>query len=166
MSTSLSSPTAGSSFLPWRAVLIAGIVASLVFQILEMILMPLFGGGGPWSAARMIAAMVMGRGVLPPPASFDPVVVAVAVIVDVVLAVIYAGALSLLIRSWTLRASLVAGAVFGAALYVVNFYGFTALFPWFEMGRNGVTLFTHIVFSLTAVLVYKRLQPDLPRAAV
>lgn len=142
---------------------IAGLVASLVFQVLEIILIPLAGGGSPWGPARMIAAMVMGRSVLPPPATFDLVIVGVALVVDVVLAILYVAMLSWLIRRWATATALLGGAVFGVVLYLVNFYGFTHVFPWFEMGRNGVTLLTHIVFSMTAVLVYKGLQPDAMR---
>lgn len=145
---------------PWRAVVMAGLAASVVFQVLEIILIPLVGGGSPWGPARMIAAMVMGRSVLPPPATFDLLVVAVAFVVDVVLAIVYVAVLSWLIRRWALATALLGGAIFGVGLYVVNFYGFTHLFPWFEMGRNGVTLLTHIAFSMTAVVVYKRLQLD------
>lgn len=149
----------------WKSVLAAGLVASLVFQLLEIVLIPLSGGGSPWGPARMIAAMVLGPKVLPPPDTFDLYVVAVAFAVDIVLAVIYVALLAFLIRRWALATALLAGAVFGAGLYVVNFYGFTRLFPWFEMGRNGVTLLTHIVFSMTAVWVFKQLQPAAGEAA-
>lgn len=152
---SASSPAAFS----WRAVMLAGIFASFVFQILEIVLMPLFGGAGAWSSARMIAAMVLGRGVLPPPDTFDLFIVATAAVVDVALAIAYTTVLALIVRGWSRGAALIGGAVFGIGLYVVNFHGFTALFPWFEMGRNGVTLFTHVVFSLTAALAFKLLQP-------
>ena len=39
-------------------------------------------------------------------------------------------------------AALLAGGVLGAALFVVNMYGFTALFPWFVASRDGITLAT------------------------
>jgi hypothetical protein len=82
----------------------------------------------------------------------------VALVVDIVLAVIYVFVLGWFIRSLRTGAALAVGAVFGGVLYVTNFYGFTVVFPWFEMGRNGVTLFTHIVFSVVAVLAYRKLQ--------
>jgi hypothetical protein len=138
--------------------LAAGVIASIVFQVLEILLIPRFGGGSPWGPARMIAAIVMGRGVLPPPATFDLTVVLVALAVDIVLAVIYTAVLGWLIHYWSVGWSLTVGAVFGVLLYLINFSGFTRIFPWFEMGRNGVTLFTHVVFSLTAALAYKKLQ--------
>lgn len=145
-----------------KAAVRAGVLASLVFQLLEIVLIPLFGGGSPWGPARMIAAMVLGRGVLPPPASFDLAVVLTALVVDIALAIIYALVLAAIIRRWSLAASAAGGAVFGLVLYVINFYGFTALFPWFEMGRNGVTIFTHVVFSLIAAVAYKRWQLSAP----
>ena len=67
---------AGRSLL--STALVAGIIASIVFQVLEIVLIPLFGGGSPWGPARMIAAMVMGRGVLPPPDTFSLMIVLVA----------------------------------------------------------------------------------------
>lgn len=139
-----------------RAAMGAGIVASLVFQVLEIGLIPLFGGGSPWGPARMIAAIVLGQDVLAPAGTFSLAVVVVALVVDIGLAVIYALVLAAIIRRWSFAAAAIGGAVFGVVLYVVNFYGFTALFPWFAVGRNGVTIFTHIVFSLTVAVVYKR----------
>ncbi|MBP6507977.1 MAG: hypothetical protein KA257_10485 [Opitutaceae bacterium] len=136
----------------------AGVIASLVFQGLEILLIPLVGGGSPWGSARMIAAMVLGPGVLPPPATFDLKIVLVALAIDIVLAVIYAGALGWLTQAWRAGWAVLMAVILGAGLYGLNFYGFTAIFPWFESGRNGVTLFTHIVFSVTAVLAYKNLH--------
>lgn len=144
--------------LGWGAVLGAGVIASVVFQVLEVVLIPLAGGGGPWGPARMIAAMAMGPGALSPRAGFDIEIVAVALVVDIALAIAYTAVLSLFIRGWPLGRAIIVGAVFGAMLYLINFYGFTTVFPWFETGRNGVTLFTHIVFSVTAVMAYKNLH--------
>lgn len=167
MDTPSESPVrpANDARFPWSAVIWAGIISSLVFQVLEAVLIPLFAGDSPWGPMRMIAAMVLGRSVLPPPSTFDPGAALVALVVDIVLAIIYVFFLSWFIRFWRLRPALVAAAVFGVALFVINFYGFTAVFPWFVMGRNLVTLFTHIVFSVTAVLVFKKLAPASSQAA-
>lgn len=146
------------SRLNLRAALWAGVIGSLVFQVLEIVLIPLFGGGSPWGPARMIAAIVLGQGVLSPAGTFSLPVVVTALVVDIVLAMIYAAVLAAIVRRWSLGAAAVAGAVFGVVLYAINFYGFTVLFPWFVIGRNGVTIFTHVVFSLTVALVYKRGQ--------
>ncbi|HVU18816.1 MAG TPA: hypothetical protein VHD32_18070 [Candidatus Didemnitutus sp.] len=154
LATEPTPPARGHS---WTAVIGAGVISSLVFQVLEAGLIPLVGGGSPWGPARMIAAIVLGRSVLPPPATFALAPVVTALVVDIALAIIYVAALSLIVRRLSLSAALGVAAVFGFVLYFVNFYGFTMLFPWFVMGRNWVTIFTHVVFSLTAVFAYRRL---------
>lgn len=49
-----------------------------------------------------------------------------------------------------LGTSIAVGAVFGILVYVINFYGFTALFPWFENARNWITIVSHLVFGAVA----------------
>ncbi len=53
-----------------------------------------------------------------------------------------------------------AGVVFGLLVYVFHFYGMTALFPWFAMARNWISILAHAVFGL--VLAYALM----PRASV
>ena len=54
-------------------------------------------------------------------------------------------------------ASLV-GALFGVAVYLVNFYGMTQLFPWFAQARGWTSFMAHIVFGLVAADAYLRLE--------
>jgi len=53
--------------------------------------------------------------------------------------------------------AVVVGAVIGLALYVVNFYGMTAFFPWFAMARNTISIVSHIAFGMVLGLSYKAL---------
>jgi len=138
----------------WKAALGSGLLAGSVFLALEMLMVPVFGGGSPWGPPRMMAAILLGKGVLPPPATFDPGIVLVAMVLHLVLSVGYAGLLALLISRLSKGATLTIGAVGGLVLYLVNFYGFTAVFPWFAMARNPITIFTHIVFGLLAAWGY------------
>ena len=145
--------------LDWKAAIWAGIVAGLVFLVLEMAMVAFIQGMSPWGPPRMMAAIAMGEGVLPPmegPVTFDFGVVMVAVIVHLVLTIVYAIVLGAVI-SWlklNLLASIAAGTAFGVALYYINFYGFTAVFPWFAMARGGISLFAHAVYGLVLGLVY------------
>lgn len=70
-----------------------------IFMMLEMIMMPLFMDGSPWAPPRMIAAIVLGKGVLPPPATFDFGVVMAAVVLHLILSIIYAIILALIINA-------------------------------------------------------------------
>lgn len=139
-----------------RAVVMSGLIAGLVFLMLEMILVATLLDQSPWGPPRMIAAMVMGRGVLPPPASFDLVIVMVAMMVHFVLAIVLAFVFAVLFgaRRWSLAIALLAGAVFGLVIYFINFYMMTALFPWFAMARNGVSMFAHVAFGVVLAWSY------------
>ena len=73
-----------------KAALWAAIIAGIVFMMLEMIMVPVFMGGSPWGPPRMIAAIGMGKGVLPPPATFDAGIMTVAMLIHFGLSVILA----------------------------------------------------------------------------
>lgn len=140
--------------LDWKAAILAGIVAGSVFLMLEMIMVPLFMGQSPWGPPRMMAAIVLGEGVLPPPATFAPGIVLVAMLLHFVLSIVYALIFAAVIHRLGLASALALGACGGLVLYLVNFYGFTALFPWFAMARNWISIFAHIVFGLAVAAVY------------
>lgn len=123
-------------------------------MMLEMILVPMFLGGSPWGPPRMIAAIAMGEGVLPPPATFDFGILMVAIILHLVLSVIYAIILALIINGMSFWIGILVGAVFGYALYLINFYAFTGIFPWFAEARNWVSVFAHISFGIGAAWAY------------
>lgn len=139
----------------------AGLIAGLVFLVLEMALVGTIGGGSPWAPPRMIGAIVLGENVLPPPATFDLTVVVVAMVIhfalSVALGLVYAFIADR--AGWGIAAASAAGVVFGLVVYVVNFYGMTALFPWFAMARNLISIFAHGVFGLVLGYSYRMLAP-------
>ena len=148
-----------SKRLDWKATLWSGLIAGAVFLLMEMALVASVGGGSPWGPPRMIGAIVLGIGVLPPPATFDLGVLLVAMIVHFALAILIAIPLGWTIsrRRLGLAASIGAGAGYGVIIYLVNFYGFTALFPWFADSRTPVTLISHLVFGMVLGWVYHAL---------
>jgi uncharacterized membrane protein YagU involved in acid resistance len=143
--------------IDWKAAIWAGLIAGTVFMMLEMVMVWLFLGQSPWGPPRMIAAMVLGRDVLPPPATFDFGILMTAMMVHFALSILYAIILALLIARWNTATAVLAGAVFGLLLYLINFYGFTAVFPWFAMARNWVSIFSHILFGAVIGWAYKAL---------
>lgn len=134
----------------------AGLIAGLVFLILEMLLVGTVGGDSPWAPPRMIAAIGMGREVLPPPATFDITIILVAMVIHFVLSIVFALTFARIATGLRLSrtALLIAGAVFGLVLYFINFYGFTAIFPWFAMARNWISTLAHLVFGLVVAWAY------------
>ncbi len=150
-------PAPQSDHLDWKAALWAGLIAGVVFMMMEMILVAVAGGGSPWGPPRMIAAMVMGEQVLPPPATFDTGVFTVAMMVHFVLSIVLAFIFAWVASRWrmSLGMALLVGAVFGLLVYLINFYPVAAaLFPWFAMGRNWITIISHIAFGLVLAWSY------------
>ena len=144
--------------IDWSSAIWSGIIAGAVFMMLEMVMVPLFVGGSPWGPPRMIAAIGMGKGVLPPPDTFALVPMIVAMAIHFMLAIVLAVVLALFVNRMGIGMAALAGAVFGLAVYLINFYGLTAFFPWFEMARNWISIFAHVMFGAVAALAYKWLQ--------
>ena len=141
--------------IDWSAAVWAGIISGAIFMMLEMLMVPLFLGGSAWAPPRMIAAIAMGKEVLPPPATFDLGILMMAMVVHFALSILFALVLAPMIVRLGFGAALAVGAAFGLALYLINFYGMTALFPWFAMARNWVSIFAHVMFGLIAAWWYK-----------
>jgi hypothetical protein len=99
--------------------------------------------------ARLAAAMVLGPGVLPPPASFDAWIMLAATSIHFALSIIYGLIIAPLVSRSSIEWSLLIGALFGLAIYFVNMYGFTLLFPWFATTRDPITATAHAVFGIS-----------------
>jgi hypothetical protein len=145
----------------WRGAVLSGIVAGIIATIAQIALWwaasePL--PGILFRDARLTAAIVMGREVLPHPATFAWSIMWVATLVHFALSVVYGLMLALVISRLNTALALLAGAAFGLFLYAINMYGFTAIFPWFEATRDGITAAAHVVFGVVAAAVYKSCQ--------
>lgn len=138
----------------WTAALAAGAIASITYLVLEMLTLPLFTGASPWDLMRMVAALVWGPNVLPPPSTFDGTIVVSALLVHIALSLVYAVAFVIMFRGLPTPWIHVAGIIFGIALYLLNFHVFTAFFPWFVAARGILTLVLHAIFGLIVAWTY------------
>jgi len=145
--------------MDWKAVIWAAVIAGIVFMMLEMVLVATVGGGSPWGPPRMIAAMVMGEGVLPPPATFEMAPMLVAMLVHLTLSIVFAAILGWVIssRGFGLGMSLLVGTLFGLLIYFVSFYLFTSIWPWFAMARGMISIFAHAAYGFTLGWAYHAL---------
>ena len=147
----------GRHHLHLKAAILAGIGAAVLVTAFEVVLWRAFDFPLPdtlFRDARLAAAIVLGDRVLTPPSTFDWRIMIVATCVHFALSILYALILGAAVNALSLRAALVAGALFGLALYAVNMYGFTLLFPWFAITRDPITALAHVVFGVTASAAY------------
>lgn len=153
---------------PLAAAAWAGVAAGVISTVAQLALWALFTDALPGILlrdTRLAAAIVLGPDVLPSPAGgFDLFVLSVATVVHFALSIAYGLALAALIRGAGALPPLVVGALFGAALFALNMYGFTLAFPWFDVARDWITFAAHLVFGISAAAVYQALRaPPHPR---
>jgi uncharacterized membrane protein YagU involved in acid resistance len=142
------------SITDWRAGAWAGVIAGVVFMMLEMGMVWMFMGESPWAPPHMIAAMALDKDVLPPEGTYAPFSVKImgtAMIIHLALSVIYGLIVAWLVHRFDWGGGLAIGAAFGLAIYIINFYLIAPVaFPWFTMAQNWISAFTHILFGLIA----------------
>lgn len=146
--------------IDWPAAAGAGVAAGVVATAVQIFLW--------WSASypvldtllrdsRLAAAIVLGNAVLPVNAAFNWTIMLTATVIHFALSAIYGLLGAPLFARLPRFAGALVGAILGLALYGINMYGFTALFPWFEASRDWITATAHVVFGLTAALGYQAL---------
>lgn len=143
----------------WMDGVWAGIIAGAVFLMLEMLLVWAVKGESPWGPPRMIGAMVLGEGVLPPPATFDIGIVMMAMVIHFILSVAYGLLGAWMVHRFDMGVALLVGGVYGLAIYIVNFLMIApVMFPWFGMARGGISIFAHIAFGVVLTGAYIALR--------
>jgi hypothetical protein len=147
--------------MDWRAAVIAGVIAGLLTMLLWIILLALTTGGSLWAPFHHVAAILLGENSLTPSQSIDWQIVLTGMVIHMVLAVFYAVILAFIVHRWGLAVGIIGGAIFGLALYAINYYTFTALYPWFYPLRSWIALVGHIFFGAVAGGVYEGLERDI-----
>lgn len=143
----------------------AGFAAGAVLMVMELAWAAVYQSDALWRIPQLVAALTMGPyTTLHAPADvFDPAIVGVALLTHYVLGIGFGIVLGAVIAGYHYddeRGGLslpVIGAVFGAALYVINFYGLTEAWGWFAEMRGWGTFVAHLVFGITAAMLYGKL---------
>lgn len=147
-----------SADVNWGAAARAGLLAGLVYLAWQMALYPLVTGGSIWDVPRATAAILLGKGILAGPATFNPGIFAVGLLLHLTLSVGYGLLLAAMIAGLRRGAALVSGGIFGLVLYLINFYWFITAFGWFARARNWATGLAHVIFGLVVVWSYLALR--------
>lgn len=143
----------------WRATFWAGLLSGAISLALNMFLTQ-FMLGSPWIFIRMVASIVMGAAVLPPPSTFELPLFVVGLIVHLILSIGFAAILTTIIHRWGLLVGIVGGALFGVGLYGINFFLVSYFFPWFYILRNWMFALSHLVYGALAGGIYELLEVE------
>ena len=164
----MSTPTS-TDRIRWHGVDIkAALLAGLIAGIVDLALLAAIAwaqGENVWVNMRMTAAILMGSGVLPPPATFDALLFGVSTIVHFGLSLIYGLIVAWFVRKSNVAIGLMIGVAVGFGIYLINYYVFAPLlFPWLAVARSGmVPTLIHPVFGMIAAAAYLKLRKTLPR---
>lgn len=143
----------------WRAAVWAGIISGAVFLIIAMALTAVYVGS-PWVVTRLLASVLLGSGVLPPPATFTAVTFLVSLILNFLLSVAFACTIAFVLHRWGLVVGILGGALFGLGLYAINFYTLSYFFPWFFPLKSWIMVVAHVVFGALAGGTYEALEVE------
>jgi hypothetical protein len=147
--------SAATRAIAWGPAIWSSVIAGVVLAVIEMALAWAVKGQSPWAPLHMIGAIGLGPAALVPPDTFDVKIIGVAVLIHFALAIVYGVILAFIIQRLGTTAAVVVGGLYGLALYVINFYGFTRWFPWFADARDWVSILSHIVQSGLMAGLYK-----------
>lgn len=147
----------------WTAAAVSGFAAGAVLMVLDLIWSALFNAEGPWRTSHMIAPIFLGGDSLKSSGyAFSVGVVSISLAVHYGLGILFGLAMAVVLVELHLddtpAHATAAGAILGMVLYLVNFEGLVAFFPWLADLRGGDTLTAHVVFGVVAALLYWRLK--------
>jgi hypothetical protein len=147
----------------WTAAAVSGFAAGALLMVLDLLWSATFNPHGPWRTSHMIAPIFLGQNAVPASGGeFSVGVVAIALATHYVLGIVFGLVLVAVMVRFALDATpetaVLAGAVFGALLYVVNFGLLIGFFPWLAELRGAETFAAHLVFGCVAGLLYWRLK--------
>lgn len=147
----------------WTAAAVSGFAAGAVLMVLDLVWSSIFNPEGPWRTSHMIAPIFIGTDSLKATGyGFSVGVVAVALATHYVLGIVFGLAMAAVLAQLRLDSTpsraLVAGAILGLALYLVNFDLLVGFFPWMAALRGADTIAAHVVFGVVAALLYCRLK--------
>jgi hypothetical protein len=143
----------------WSAAVWAGLISGIVFLLANMILTAVYLGS-PWVIVRLLSSIILGPGVLPPPATFSVSTFLVSLAVHLPLSIGFACLIAVVLHRWGLFVGIFGGAVFGLALYFINFYTFSFFFPWFFPMRSWMMAVSHLLFGALAGGIYEALEVE------
>ncbi|MDJ0755333.1 MAG: hypothetical protein QNJ45_17550 [Ardenticatenaceae bacterium] len=139
----------------WSAAVWAGLISGLLFLLIASILSEIFYDNF-LLPVRMIAAVALGGdSILNAPSL---ITILVGLIIHIPVSLVFAGIIAFVIHRWGMGVGIVGGGLLGLALYFINFYSLTAIFPWFSGLRGGVMIFSHFVFGAAAGGFYELLE--------
>jgi hypothetical protein len=135
----------------------AGLAGGVAMLVVLALIAPL-AGIAPMGLLRMIAAVFMGRVVLPPPSLADGGIAGLGLLVHFALSTSFALLLEVVLVRYQPRGAILAGVGFGLVLYLVDFHLLGRAFPWFAPLRGWIGILAHVTWGFTTAATYEAVR--------
>jgi len=146
--------------MDWKAASLSGMTAGIVFFLLNIFIVPIFLGGNMWVVVRLFASVFLGESILAPPAIFDLTALIVSIIANLILSLGFTYVIAFILHQFGLIVGILGGAIFGVAIYLINFYSLSYFYPWFFAMGSWIFVLTHIFFGAIAGGIYELLEVE------
>lgn len=145
----------------WRAAFWAGLLAGTVFLLVNLFVVPALMEGRFWISVRLVASILLGKGVLAPPAAADAGALIACIVVHYVLALAMAALIAYVVHRGGLIGGILGGAALGLAFYFIDYYTLTWFFPQFFAMKHWSVIVSHVLFGAIAGGVYELLEDQI-----
>ncbi len=146
--------------MDWSSAFWAGLIAGIIFYLVNVFLVPLFLGGNSWVIIRLFSSVFLGKGILAPPATYNLVSLIVSIFSVMLFSMLFTLTVTFILHRWGLLVGIVGGTIFGLAIYLINFYSLSYFFPWFFPMNSWPFLITHILLGAVAGGVYESFEVE------
>lgn len=144
--------------LDLSAAIWGGLAGAFAFVLAKFLLLQ-EGVAGVWAIFRPIATLVLRERIVDPAWESSPITLMIGIVIHLLLSIIFAFIITFSLHRWGFLVGLVGGALFGLALYAINYYTFSRFFPWFFVEDSGwVSAVSHIIFGAFAGGTYELLE--------
>jgi hypothetical protein len=145
--------------MDWRAAIIAGIIAGMVYLMMNMWLAGKYLGNAN-VPLQLPAALLMGTSVLPPAEGIASGTYLTGFLIHMSVSVLFTCVIAFCLYRWGIWIGILGGALFGLALYSISYYGIALWLPWLSPMRGWIMAVSHIVYGAVAGGVYEALERD------
>lgn len=146
--------------MDWKAASWSGLIAGFIFYLLNIFIVPIFLGGNMWVIVRLFASVFLGESILAPPANFDLTALLISITANLILSLGFTYLIAFILHQFGLIVGILGGAIFGVAIYLINFYSLSYFYPWFFAMGSWIFVLTHIFFGAIAGGIYELLEVE------
>lgn len=145
----------------WKAVLIAALVAGTVALLWNFFVVPALLKTTPWVAVRLTGSILLGKGVLAPPATAHIGALVAAIAIHYLLALAMTAIIAYVVHRGGLLGGMLIGGLLGLSFFCIDYYTLTYFMPQFFAIQHWSVVTGHVLFGLVAGGMYELLEDQI-----